>query len=140
MYPNRLPTNRPNPYTKPGHFDALQQGLPVYEDRQCNASNLIPTVTNVPLQLVNDVVDAVPTAIPIPPIVGGIVQLPPIGLPPMPQVPLTPEQAEALIPDAAAGADPAVRVRRRRGRGRRARLSQAGAVHVRRADARSTRT
>ena len=100
VYPNRLPTNRPNPYTKPGHFDALQQGLPVYEDRQCNASNLIPTVTNVPLQLVNDVVDAVPTAIPIPPIVGGIVQLPPIGLPPLPQVPLTPEQAEALIPDA----------------------------------------
>ena len=33
------------------------------------------------------------------PIVGGIVQLPPIGLPPLPQVPLTPEQAEALIPD-----------------------------------------
>jgi len=100
VYPNRLPTNRPNPYTKPGHFDALQQGLPVYEDRQCNASNLLPTVTNVPLQLVNDVVDAVPTAIPIPPIVGGIVELPPIGLPPLPQVPLTPEQAEALIPDA----------------------------------------
>jgi hypothetical protein len=27
------------------------------------------------------------------------VQLPPIGLPPIPQVPLTPEQAQALIPD-----------------------------------------
>ena len=31
--------------------------------------------------------------------VGGIIGLPPIGLPPIPQIPLTPEQAEALIPD-----------------------------------------
>jgi virulence factor Mce-like protein len=99
VYPNRLPTNRPNPYRHPGSFNEIQRGLSVYEDRQCNPSNLLPTITNQPLQLVNDVVDAVPTAIPVPPVVGGIVELPPIGLPPIPQVPLTPEQAEALIPD-----------------------------------------
>ena len=42
---------------------------------------------------------SVPTVVPVPDIVNGIVQLPPIGLPPIPQVPLTPEQAQALIPD-----------------------------------------
>ena len=99
VYPNRLPTNRPNPYQHPGGFDQIQQGLAVYEDRQCNSANLIPAVTNTPLTLVNDVVQSVPTAVPVPDIVNGIVQLPPIGLPPIPQVPLTPEQAEALIPD-----------------------------------------
>jgi virulence factor Mce-like protein len=101
VYPNRLPTNRPNPYRLPGGFDELGKGLAVYEDRQCVASNLLPTVVNTPLTLVNNVVDAVPTAIPSPiaTIVGGVVQLPPIGLPPIPQVPLTPAQASALIPD-----------------------------------------
>lgn len=99
VYPNRLPSNRPNPYTHPGSFDQLQQGLPVYEQRQCNAANLIPSITNVPLTLANDVVQAVPTVVAVPEIVNGIVQLPPIGLPPIPQVPLTPEQAQALIPD-----------------------------------------
>jgi phospholipid/cholesterol/gamma-HCH transport system substrate-binding protein len=99
VYPRRLPTNRPNPYRLPSGFDELPQGLAVYEDRQCNASNLVPTLTNVPIDLVNNVVDAVPTAVPLPPVVGGVIPLPPIGLPPIPQVPLTPEQAEALIPD-----------------------------------------
>ena len=98
-YPARLPSNRPNPYRQPGGFDELQQGLAVYEDRQCNASNLLPTITNTPLEIVNNVIDAVPTTVPVPDIVNGIIQLPPIGLPPIPQVPLTPEQAEALIPD-----------------------------------------
>ena len=94
MYPNRLPTNRPNPYTLPGLFDQTATGLPVYEDRQCNAGNLLPSITNTPIDLVNTVVDAVPTA--VPPLVPG---LPPVTLPPIPQIPLTPEQAEALIPD-----------------------------------------
>ena len=56
VYPKRLPTNRPNPYRLPGGFDELPKGLPVYEDRQCNAANLVPTITNTPLTLVNDVV------------------------------------------------------------------------------------
>ena len=43
---------------------ARRKGLAVYEDRQCVASNLLPTVVNTPLTLVNNVVDAVPTAIP----------------------------------------------------------------------------
>jgi phospholipid/cholesterol/gamma-HCH transport system substrate-binding protein len=97
VYPRRLPSNRPNPYRLPGGFDELSGGLPVYEDRQCNAANLLPTVVNTPIDLVNTVADAVPTAVPT--VVGGVVPLLPIGLPPIPQVPLTPEQAEALIPD-----------------------------------------
>jgi len=92
VYPRRLPSNRPNPYRLPGGFDELPNGLPVYEDRQCNASNLLPTVVNTPIDIVSTVADAVPS--PVPTVVGGVVPLPPI-----PQVPLTPEQAEALIPD-----------------------------------------
>ena len=101
VYPNRLPSNRPNPYRLPGTFTELPNGLPVYEDRQCNAANLVPSITNTPLTLVNDVIGAVPTAVPtvVPDLTGGLVPLPPIGLPPIPQVPLTPEQATALIPD-----------------------------------------
>ena len=36
VYPTRLPTNRPNPYTLPGHFDKLRDGLPSYETRHCD--------------------------------------------------------------------------------------------------------
>lgn len=94
-YPNRLPTNRPNPYTQPNAFDQVNSGLPVYEDRQCTAANLIPSIVNTPIDVVNTVVDAVPTAVPT--IVPGLA-LPQVTLPPIPQVPLTPEQAAALIP------------------------------------------
>src|SRR3954447_15384728 len=76
VYPRRLPTNRPNPYRLPGGFDQINQGLPVYENRQCSATNLMPTITNAPAELPNAA--------------GGIVSLPPIGLPPIPQIPLTP--------------------------------------------------
>lgn len=95
VYPNRLPSNRPNPYALPGHFDQINQGLPVYENRQCNAANLIPSITNTPIGVVNTVVDAVPTAVPT--VIPGL-PLPQVTLPPIPQVPLTPEQAAALIP------------------------------------------
>ena len=83
VYPRRLPTNRPNPYRLPGSFEELPRGLPVYEDRQCNAANLVPTITNLP---------ASPATTPVSAPVAG-------SLPPIPQVPLTPEQAQALIPD-----------------------------------------
>src|SRR4051812_19246691 len=63
VYPKRLPTNRPNPYRLPGGFDEINQGLASYETRQCVASNLVPSIVNTPLQLVNDVTPAVPTAI-----------------------------------------------------------------------------
>jgi hypothetical protein len=87
-YPRRLPTNRPNPYMKPNGFDNLPTGLRVYEDRQCTASNPLPSITNVPIDVTNTVTSTVSD------VTGGLVPLPPI-----PQVPLTPEQAQALIPD-----------------------------------------
>jgi hypothetical protein len=46
VYPRRIGTNRPNPYTKPGHFNQLAQGLPVFENRHCGAGN--PAITTVP--------------------------------------------------------------------------------------------
>ena len=94
VYPKRLPTNRPNPYRLPGGFDDLPQGLPVYEDRQCNADEPDPVgherAVPIPSRWRS------PTAVPT--IVAGM-PIPPVTLPPIPQVPLTPEQAEALIPD-----------------------------------------
>ncbi|HWK25723.1 MAG TPA: MlaD family protein [Solirubrobacter sp.] len=85
VYPKRLPTNRPNAYRQPGTFTELPGGLSVYEDRQCTAGNLLPAITNVPLDTsaVTNTVQSV---------AGSL-------LPPIPQVPLTPEQAQALIPD-----------------------------------------
>jgi phospholipid/cholesterol/gamma-HCH transport system substrate-binding protein len=91
VYPHRIQSNRPNPYRLPGGFDQLPQGLPVYEDRQCNPANAMPSVTNVPLDVTSPVATA---AAPVTDLVGGLVPLPPI-----PQVPLTPEQATALIPN-----------------------------------------
>ncbi len=97
VYPRRLPTNRPNPYRLPNGFSEadIAKGLAVYEDRQCNSANLVPSLLNTPADIVNDVVDAVPTAVPT--VIPGL-GIPPITLPPIPQVPITPEQAEALIP------------------------------------------
>ncbi len=58
VYPRRIGTNRPNPYAKPGVFNQLASGLPVFENRQCGTGS--PTVTNVPVP-------------PVPPIVGILV-------------------------------------------------------------------
>jgi|SRR5215212_3742896 len=35
IYPQRLATNRPNPYRFSGQLNQLSSGLPVFEDRQC---------------------------------------------------------------------------------------------------------
>lgn len=35
IYPQRLATNRPNPYRFPRQMDQLRSGLPVFEERQC---------------------------------------------------------------------------------------------------------
>lgn len=35
IYPRRIPSNRPNPYVKPGAFAKLAEGLFSYETRQC---------------------------------------------------------------------------------------------------------
>jgi phospholipid/cholesterol/gamma-HCH transport system substrate-binding protein len=58
VYPRRIGTNRPNPYTQPGNFRQLRNGLPVFDNRHCGAG--VPTVTNVPLP-------------PLPPVVGDLV-------------------------------------------------------------------
>ena len=47
VYSNRLPTNRPNPYTLPGLFEQLRTGLPSFETRQCTGGN-IPTISDAP--------------------------------------------------------------------------------------------
>ena len=47
VYPRRIGTNRPNAYTKPGNFNQLGQGLPVFENRHCGSGS--PGITNVPL-------------------------------------------------------------------------------------------
>jgi virulence factor Mce-like protein len=89
VYPRRLQTNRPNPYAQPGTFDELPKGgISVYEDRQCSSANLLPTITNTPADVTGTVADTVTG------VTGGIVKLPPIT-----QVPLTPDQAQALIPN-----------------------------------------
>src|SRR3954466_14717633 len=64
VYPKRLPTNRPNPYRLPRGFDDLPTGLPVYENRQCTSSNLVPTITNQPI---TDVTDTLRGVRPLPP-------------------------------------------------------------------------
>lgn len=39
QYPNRLPTNRTNPYAFPGDGNSLKSGLASFETRQCTGSN-----------------------------------------------------------------------------------------------------
>ncbi|HET9738087.1 MAG TPA: MlaD family protein [Solirubrobacteraceae bacterium] len=54
VYPRRIGSNRPNAYAKPGNFDQLRRGLPVFENRHCSSG--VPTITNVPA----------PTPVPLP--------------------------------------------------------------------------
>lgn len=58
VYPRRIGSNRPNAYAKPGNFDQLRRGLPVFENRHCSSG--VPTITNVPAPT------PVPLPIPIP--------------------------------------------------------------------------
>ena len=58
VYPRRLGGNRPNAYAKPGNFNQLRRGMPVFEDRHCSSG--VPTITNVPAP------SPVPLPIPIP--------------------------------------------------------------------------
>jgi len=44
-YPQRVKTNRSNPYHQAGSFDQLAEGLKVYEDRNCLLTG-IPTLTD----------------------------------------------------------------------------------------------
>jgi phospholipid/cholesterol/gamma-HCH transport system substrate-binding protein len=47
VMPRRLPSNRTNPYTLPGHFTQLREGLPSYETRHCGRS-AAPAIVNDP--------------------------------------------------------------------------------------------
>jgi phospholipid/cholesterol/gamma-HCH transport system substrate-binding protein len=58
VYPQRVGTNRPNPYAMPKAFLKLRQGMPVFENRHCN--NGLPAISNTPLP-------------PLPPSVGDLV-------------------------------------------------------------------
>src|SRR5918997_1615553 len=67
VYPKRLPTNRTNPYTLPGHFDKIREGLPSYETRHCTGGP-IPTIENVPSQTIPPTLPdlGVPVPVPVP--------------------------------------------------------------------------
>src|SRR3954454_18016541 len=60
VYPQRIGTNRPNPYESPGAFDDLARGLPQYETRHCGRG--VPTLVTQPLAA--GTLPAVPTPIP----------------------------------------------------------------------------
>jgi virulence factor Mce-like protein len=83
VYPKRLPSNRPNPYTLPNHFDQIRTGLPSYETRHCGAS-AFPSILNTPQQIVPpnplpDLTLPVPIPVPVPDVenvVQGAYQLP----------------------------------------------------------------
>jgi virulence factor Mce-like protein len=47
VYPRRVASNRPNPYTLPGAFRTLVAGLPSYETRQCGTGPA-PTLSTAP--------------------------------------------------------------------------------------------
>ena len=64
-YPKRLPTNRPNPYTLPGHFDQLRTGLPSYETRHCT-NGPVPTLSNVPTQVIPPTLPDLSLPVPVP--------------------------------------------------------------------------
>jgi phospholipid/cholesterol/gamma-HCH transport system substrate-binding protein len=65
VYPKRLPTNRPNPYTQPGTFTQLRSGLPSYETRQCTGGP-IPTLSNVPTPVVPPTLPPLSLPVPVP--------------------------------------------------------------------------
>jgi phospholipid/cholesterol/gamma-HCH transport system substrate-binding protein len=65
VYPKRLPTNRTNPYTLPGHFDKIREGLPSYETRHCT-NGPVPTISNVPTQVIPPTLPDLGLPVPIP--------------------------------------------------------------------------
>ncbi len=83
VYPKRLPTNRTNPYTLPGHFDQIRSGLPSYETRHCGR-DAFPSIVNAPQQIapadpLPDLPLPVPVPVPVPDVenvLDGAYQLP----------------------------------------------------------------
>jgi phospholipid/cholesterol/gamma-HCH transport system substrate-binding protein len=66
VYPKRLPTNRPNPYTLPGVFDQIRTGLPSYETRHCTGGP-IPTLSNQPTPVDPPTLPPLSEPVPVPP-------------------------------------------------------------------------
>ena len=83
VYPKRLPTNRPNPYTLPGNFDQIRSGLPAYETRHCGREGF-PSILNTPQQIapsapLPDLSLPLPVPVPVPDtenVVDGLYSLP----------------------------------------------------------------
>jgi phospholipid/cholesterol/gamma-HCH transport system substrate-binding protein len=83
VYPKRLPSNRPNPYTLPGHFDQIRDGMPQYETRHCGR-DAFPTILNSPQQIapsepLPELSLPVPLPVPVPDtenVLDGVYQLP----------------------------------------------------------------
>jgi len=83
VYPKRLPSNRPNPYTLPGHFDQIRDGLPAYETRHCGRE-AFPSIVNTPQQIAPAAPLpqlSLPVSVPVPVpatqnVVDGLYQLP----------------------------------------------------------------
>jgi phospholipid/cholesterol/gamma-HCH transport system substrate-binding protein len=88
VYPRRIGTNRPNPYTQPAMSNKLRTGMEVFEDRHCNRA--VPGVGNQALPLVSN-----PPAPALPPLPGLPLPVPTAT----PAPPLTTEQLQALIPN-----------------------------------------
>ena len=63
VYPQRIGTNRPNPYQLPGGFDQLAKDLPVFENRHCG--NGVPTMSMTPPAVPVPPLP-VPTVVPVP--------------------------------------------------------------------------
>ena len=66
VYPNRLQTNRPNPYTLPGVFEQLRAGLPSFETRQCTG-NSVPSISNAPTTVTGPQMPQLSIPVPSPP-------------------------------------------------------------------------
>jgi phospholipid/cholesterol/gamma-HCH transport system substrate-binding protein len=45
VYPRRIGSNRPNPYTLPDTYDKLNSGIPVFDDRHCGRG--VPVISQV---------------------------------------------------------------------------------------------
>ena len=76
VYPKRLPSNRPNPYTLPGTFDQISEGLPSYETRHCGRE-AFPSIVNTPQQIrppapLPDLTLPVPIPAPVPDVQGVV--------------------------------------------------------------------
>jgi phospholipid/cholesterol/gamma-HCH transport system substrate-binding protein len=72
VYPRRIGTNRPNPYTLPGAFANLRNGLQVYESRQCGSG--VPTLVTEPAPAGT----APPVPVPLPSLPGVPPVVPPV--------------------------------------------------------------